>query len=368
MSVVNLKSLTDLSGFYIVYQGSTLIEIPGWRGLSHLMEHLIYHSLDKLLDDFDRYGIENNAYTSSNNIVFTFAGLDEYLKDYRESILENLLKFQITEEQFENERKIVLEEYKDYFNKQNYRHAMNLNRKLFNDYDAIGSREDLENLTYKDIIDYFKLLKPQKIINVSKYSDFETDIEFLIERFDNIIKRDNYQDITYEPFNFNADKSSIINVSEVITEDFPYIQFLTQMLGYGLKSPLYQELREKKGLVYYVSIGFDKSTLKSGVITIASETSNENVEEFQNTLEEVLSNPDKYMTQERFDIIKEAINISLKKQKINRYKSINKYIYPNRWNIESILKDLTLNKVMEYYEKYFNFNSYYKSIDTQEQF
>jgi len=188
MGVINLKSETDLSGFYIVYRGSTMNEKLGSRGLSHLMEHLVYKSIDYLLDDFDRYGIANNAYTSGTEIVFHITGLDENVMRFKDEILEQLLKFQITEEQFENERNIVLQEYDMYFGQRVENHMLNLNRKLFNDFDPIGSKEDLNALTYQDIIDYFDLQfsKPHTIINVSKYNDFETDIEFSDKEFDNI--------------------------------------------------------------------------------------------------------------------------------------------------------------------------------------
>ena len=57
MSVINVKSQTDLSGFHVVYRGSVKNEKKGWFGLSHLMEHLVCHHLDDMLDDFDRDGI-----------------------------------------------------------------------------------------------------------------------------------------------------------------------------------------------------------------------------------------------------------------------------------------------------------------------
>jgi hypothetical protein len=109
-------------------------------------------------------------------------------------------------------------------------------------------------------------------------------------------------------------------------------------------------------------------TNKSGVLNFSSETSEDNVVEFQATLKEILDNPKKYMTQERFDIIKEAIAISLKTSKINRYSNINKYITPTDWQIEPIIHDLTLEKLMVYYDKYFIFDEFVKSIDLQENF
>jgi len=373
MSVINLKSQTDLSGFYIIYKGSVQNEKSGNFGISHLMEHLVYKSIDYLMDDFDRYGIANNAYTSDTEIVFYITGLDEYINKYKSEILEKLLKFQITEEQFINERQIVLQEYDMYFGQRTENHSLNLNRKLFNTYDAIGYKQDLESLSYKDIKDYFELqfTKPHTIINVSKHNDFKTDIEFSNATYSNIISYQETpkQETIYEPINLTPGKVSLINVNKnVIIQDFPYISFITRMLGHGLQSPLYQEIREKKGLVYYVRCSLDRMSDNSGILHFSSETSEDLVEEFQNTLKEILDNPKKYMTQERFDIIYDAIKISLKTSKINRYSNVNKYITPKEWQSEYILPNLTLNKIMDYYVKYFNFDDLYLSIDSNETF
>ena len=68
--IINLKSENELSGFYIVYEGSTNLENKGNFGISHLMEHLFCKNFDHLLDDFDRDGISWNAYTDTNLINF----------------------------------------------------------------------------------------------------------------------------------------------------------------------------------------------------------------------------------------------------------------------------------------------------------
>ena len=365
MAVINVKSQTDLSGFYVVYKGSVRNEKKGWFGLSHLMEHLVCHHLDDMLDDFDKDGIAWNAYTSDNEVVFYYTGLDEYLSKHRETILNKLLNFSITEEQFENERKIVLEEYKDYFNKQNYNHQLNINRKIYNNYGPIGLREDLQNLTYQDIKDYFEVQfsKPHDIINVSANSEFKTDIEFSTLTFPQKIVMGDY-DVTIEPYSTRNGKSSIIYTSQIIHKDFAYVDFICDMLGMGLKSPLYQEIREKRGLVYYVNCYLDRMTNNSGIIVISSETSDKNIEYFSTVTEDVINNPEKYLTQERFDIVKQSLEIKLKKSQINRYNDVTKYITPTEWQIEPILKDLTLEEILNVYNKYFNFSYFIKSVDT----
>lgn len=365
--IINVKSETDLSGFYVIYRGSVLNERKGVFGIHHLLEHLICHQFDDMMDDFDRCGIAWNAYTSENEICFYFTGLDEYLTKYRDKILEKLLIFSITEEQFTNEKKIVLEEYTKYFNSQSDNHAMNLARKLFNSYGPIGLKEDLQNLTYQDVKNYFDLQfsKPHLIINVSKHNEFKAKVNFSDVTYDDVIKMDQYN-VPIEPYKSRNGKTSVIDVSQVITEDFAYVSFITAMLGDGLKSPLYQEVREKRGLVYGISCYLDRMTPNSGLVVIAAETADENVDELQATIESVLSNPEQFMTKERFDIVKQSYEIRLKKNAINRYNNVGKYITPREWQIEPILKDLTLEKMMVVYNKYFNFNNFYKSLDTKE--
>lgn len=369
MSVINVVAENDLSNFTVVFDGSVLNETPGFYGVSHLWEHLKCKEFKHLMDTFEMEGISWNASTSDTVVRYYISGLDEYVSKHRVEYLDCLLKFSTTEEEFENEKKIVLEEYKDCFNSQSKNHYLNFFRKKFNYFGAIGLKEDLENLTFENFKKFNDLYysKPSKIINVSKYSEFNTDIQFAVKEFDNTVKLGEY-DATVEPFGTRNGKSSIINMSNVITEDFPYIDFITDMLGGGLKSPLYQEIREKRGLVYYLHCYLDGVTNNDAVIVIASETSDENVDEFQKTLEMVLSDPDKYMTQERFDIVKQSITISIKKANINKHTNIGKYITPIKFQIEPLLDEITLDKVMEVYHKYFNFSNFITSVDTNEKF
>jgi predicted Zn-dependent peptidase len=362
--IINFRSETDLSGFYIIYEGSVKNERKGIYGISHLMEHLVFHQLDELLDDFDVDGISNNAYTSDNEIVFYFTGLDECLTKYKDIIIDRLKEFTVTEEMFNIERKIVLEEYSDYFNTQNYNHGLNLYRKLFNTFGAIGLREDLETLTYQDCKDYFELqfTQPHKIINVSKTDYERSDIVFSTKVFDNRIVLGDYNN-PIEPYDAKNGKSSVINVHGVLDEDFAICDLICDLLGRGLKSPLYQEIREKRGLVYGVSCYTDRVTNDSGLILITSETSDDNVDEYQRVLQDILDNPEIYITPERFDIIKKNILITIKKRNILLYNNIDSKLAPDNWNIENIINDVTFEDMMVVYNKYFKYSKFYKSIN-----
>jgi predicted Zn-dependent peptidase len=365
--IINLKSETELSGFYVVYEGSTNLEKKGWFGISHLMEHLMCKNFDHLQEDFDKDGIDWNAYTSSNEIVFYLTGLDEKVNKWKGEFMDLLGEFNVTKEQFENERNIVLEEYMDCFNDQTQTHMLNLSRKLFGDYDPIGLKEDLEKLKYMDCLNFFELqyAKPTKIINVSKNKPYKNNTIDFAKRDITKTLEFGENDVPLELSNEFKDKTSIAILSPVIEEDFAYVHFINAMLSLGLKSPLYQEIREKRGLVYYVHC-YQSRVNNQGINTISTQTSNKNYNGVVDAVKEVITNPDKYLTKERFDLVKDYYKVRMAKDEILRYKNVNQYINPEGWSVYDILDKVNMKKIKEVYKKYYNFDNFYVSNDKKE--
>ncbi len=365
--IINLKSETDLSGFYVVYEGSTNLEKKGWYGISHLMEHLMCKNFDHLQEDFDKDGIDWNAYTSSNEIVFYLTGLDEKVNKWKGEFMDLLGEFNVTKEQFENERNIVLEEYMDSFNEQTASHQLNLSRKLFGDFDPIGLKKDLQNLKFMDCLNYYELqyAKPSKIINVSKNKKYNNQAIDFVDR--QIVKNLEFgnHNVPLELGNEFKDKTSIVILSPVIEEDFAYVHFINAMLSLGLKSPLYQEIREKRGLVYYVHC-YQSRMNQQGISTIATQTSNRNYNQVIDSVETIIKNPGKYLTKDRFNLVKDYYKVRQQKDEILRYKNVNQWINPEGWSVYDILDEVNIKKVREVYDKYFNFDNFYISSDKKE--
>lgn len=365
--IINLKSENELSGFYIVYEGSTNLENKGNFGISHLMEHLFCKNFDHLLDDFDRDGISWNAYTDTNLINFYFTGLESKLSKYREKIIELISNFNVTKEQFEIERNIVLSEYEDVFNDQSQSHYLNLYRKLFNDYDPIGLREDLEKLTFIDCLNFYEkqYMNPSKVINVSKNFKFKSnDIDFINR---DIVKNLNYgkHDVPLELGNQFKDKTSVMLLSPVVNENWNYVNFINAMLSMGLKSPLYSEIREKLGLVYFIHC-YQSRMNKDGLVNISTLTNNRNVNQLLDGIKKVLKNKDKIFTKERFNIVKDYYSIRKQKEEILRYDNINSHLLPDGWSTYDILDKVKIKDLLDIYDQYYNFDNFYISSDKKE--
>jgi predicted Zn-dependent peptidase len=137
------------------------------------------------------------------------------------------------------------------------------------------------------------------------------------------------------------------------------------MLSMGLDSPLYQECREKNGLVYYIRCGQSRYN-QQGVVTITTQTTKENSNKVVESVNKVLKNPSDFLTKKRFETIKNHYKVRFKKEKIMRYDNVSTWINPEGWSIKEILNTITFDKMMDVYEKYFDFDKFYISFDDKE--
>lgn len=371
--IINKKSTTDLSGFYIFYKGSVLNEdVSNW-GISHLMEHLMCKGFEHLYDDFDRYGISWNAYTSNNEVCFYMTGLDEHVYKFRHEMLDSILKFNITEEEFNTERDVVIQEYKDAFQDQHGFVHDNILRKEYGCYSPIGKLESLQGLTLKSCKDYFKkhLSKPTTIINISKNNDFEGFKDFN----------------TKSPTKFTPDKNDKLKIEKIIDfdktfvygynkveADFAKIKYVCAMIGGTMRSPLFTEIREKRGLTYSVSTYLYKVSNTEGFLFTGLNTTDaehptlkkNNIDITFEVYKDILTNRDKYLTEKQFNIIKDRQLVSKKKKKINRYANIDEYIEPKEWLVENIIEKFTFKEAQEIFDKYFKFDYFSWNTDKEQ--
>ena len=369
--IKNIKSKTALSGFFIVYKGSTLNESKGTYGINHYIEHLLSKTFDKYEEKFNIDAVTYNAQTSANEVIFFINGLDNKVNKWKNILIDSFSNFKaITQEDFENEKKVVLEEYNNCFNDQGNWHVLNLDRKLFNLYDAIGLKEDIQNFTYNDFLNYCeKYFKtPSSIINVSnKHKYKNSSLVFNDNNFENKLSYIKDNKFILEPGNDFKNKSSIVIVSPVINDNFAYIKYINNMLNLGLSSPLTKEIRVDKGLTYGIYSMLSRYN-EQGLNYTYTLTDNSNVTELLDIYKSIISNPEKYMTKKLFNVSKEYFKNKAKINNIKAYDNISKYIYPTNdfWMVDDILKDIKYEKVLEVYNNYFDINKLYISVDKNE--
>lgn len=346
--ILNLKSSTDLSGFYIIFEGATNIETQGLRGASHLLEHLICRLFHDLRNDFQKNAIDWNATTSNNYMSFYFTGLDDNLNRFKNKIIDRIFDFDITKKQFELEKKIILEEYTDSFNKQSRRHLLNLMRKKFNFTSPIGYKEDLDKLRWIDLLKFYEenYINPTKIVNISKKYKFEnSSLSFVKPQMNKKWEIADYP-IKLEGQKEEQKKSSIIFLTNLQDENINTMKFLAKVLGYGLDSPLSKEIREKKGLCYSINCEVLRLN-KQATLKIQTNTQKEKEEQTIEAIKKVLKSIKNTIRRDRVDLIKSYLKVQQKKDDINRFKNIVNFIIPEEYTIYYGIDKVNHKKIIE---------------------
>lgn len=367
--LINAKSKTDLASYHIIYGDAVPRERPGIYGISHLAEHLICTKIKDMEDELNEYAVYWNGNTGNERVRFYLSGLDDCVSRFAERFTKSILACEFSEEEFENERKIVLEEYKDAFNDQYWAHRCNLMRKLFFYHGSIGLRKDLESLTYETCRQYVAQAfgKPTKIVRISPSVAWPETQAVEFQKMDPIVhSHRSAATPDYETANTFEDKTSIIYASPVLTRDFAVAKFICTMLGFGLTSPLYDELREKRGLVYFVYCYLSRLTGSEGVVEIGTVTSNKNVSKVKSTICDVLGDPDRYLTRKRYETLLNYFGILRTKMEIELYANPSLLLTPTEWSIFGVIEGLSFDDVRDVYDRAFSIHDYHQSVDKEE--
>jgi len=109
---LNDQARSVASGFFV--KAGSRDESPELAGVSHFLEHMIFKGTpnrDALTvnRDFDRVGAKHNAQTSEEDTFYHFTCLPEYLPRSFE-VLSDILRPSLREEDFETEKKVIVEE------------------------------------------------------------------------------------------------------------------------------------------------------------------------------------------------------------------------------------------------------------------
>lgn len=147
-------------GFYV--RTGSRDETPDVSGVSHFLEHMVFKGTSKLSakdvnQKFDDIGAKYNASTSEETTLYYGAVLPEYLPEIFE-LLSDILYPSLRDEDFQMEKKVILEEigmYEDMPSFKTYDLAM---RHHFGGHplghSVLGSNESIEHLTAKQMRGY----------------------------------------------------------------------------------------------------------------------------------------------------------------------------------------------------------------------
>lgn len=246
-------------------------------GISHFLEHMAfkgggkYPSAQAVAQTLDAMGAEDNASTSQEFTNYYVRSAVDTLPDAVDVLADTLLSPVLSEKEIEKERGVIIEEINMY--EDDPQSVVNnlYGEILFPSHplgrDIAGTKDTVGAISRQDFIDFRKLhYVPENIvITISGGIDYKKAVE-IAQKYFGGLKNDRYHDI-YEEFKVDQ-KSPRVAVKYKKTEQaniiigFPgnkhglksrYAEgLLGIILGSGMSSRLFTEVREKRGLAYSV--------------------------------------------------------------------------------------------------------------------
>lgn len=262
-------------------------ETPDNNGVSHFIEHMLFkgtkkRSAKKISQIFDSIGGQLNAFTGKECTCFYTKALSNYLELSVDILSDMFFNSLFSESEIALEKNVVLEEIDMYEDSPeelvNDIIAQTIWKKSLG-YPILGSRKNIEEITREKIIDYKNKNYTFNRIVISVAGNFDEKelLKYLNKYFSGQMKEESK--LVYEKNIFHS--GSVVKNKDIeqahICMTYPGLKSrddlvypmlaLNLVLGGGMSSKLFQEIREKRGLAYSV-FSYTSSYMEEGAFSI----------------------------------------------------------------------------------------------------
>jgi predicted Zn-dependent peptidase len=306
-------------------RGGGMNEKLNEKGISHYIEHMLYkgtknRAAKQIAEEIEKNGGELNGFTAESVTSFWCKMPSRHL-DVALNVLSDMVKNPLFDSvEMEKERKVIFEEIK--MRKDSPRHYVldKVQSLLYTGslgLDLIGTEKTMNSITRKDLVKKFKeLYTPNNLIlTVVGECDFDYLVNWSKKNFGSKINKK----IPERKFGMKNESvietrggidqanvvfayhSPLANDKEAYAEEV----LITLMAG-GISSRLFQEIREKRNLVYSIHGSIDSDRRYAHTVIYAG-TKKENVEKVKNLLLDEFKKVSKNLTQKELDEIKDQL-------------------------------------------------------------
>jgi len=301
-----ITNTVNMFNIFVYVPAGSIYEYNGIRGISHLLEHMLMkhtkqYTNKELYKEITKIGGISNAGTSKD---ITYYYIKTHIDNYKLAIklMNDIINHPVfTMEELEKEKKIVLEEFaqkEDSIDSilDDLGTLTVMKEKNEYSYPIRGYEKDIKNITLKDLRAYFKRTYSKYIILIN------CDRNFLKEAKIEVHKHFNDKDINLSvdmivPKHINALHENGL----VVTKQYDTISQFTTILSFttypinmvkelvilhfirfiitsaGFNSILFSEIREKRGLVYYIN-SYHEDNRFMGILKINFASTNPNTQ------------------------------------------------------------------------------------------
>jgi predicted Zn-dependent peptidase len=295
---------------FVFYAAGSRYETPETNGIAHFSEHMFFKGTERrptardIGIEIDGIGGEFNAFTGKEYTGYYVKCAAEHRSVALDVLADMLRHSKFAEEEIEREKGVIIEEMNMYFDTPRDFIGGVYDELLYGDqplgWDIIGRKETVRNATRETFMDYInQWYKPSRMV-VGVAGRLDDDVRAEVERLFGDLEQGTTDDPSHVKVLDNKEprvkvhtKQSdqahlILGVPSIpLTHPDRYVtQVLATVLGGGMSSRLFTEVRERRGLAYYVygvnhsytdagslysQAGVDINRIDEAVTTIAAE-------------------------------------------------------------------------------------------------
>ncbi|MDF2676099.1 MAG: family peptidase [Bacillota bacterium] len=355
------------------------------NGLSHFIEHMLFkgtknRKANEIAEDIDNLGGQLNAFTSKECTCFYVKVLDESIDEAVDILSDMFFNSLFDEEEVKKEASVVIEEIKMYEDSPEDVVHDKLTEIIFNDspmaYNILGTEDNLRKFTRDDVVNYMQTnyTPNNTIISIAGNFNEKDFVKLIEEKFGhwenkNVIHEEIEGNYERKVVGINKDLEQLhisIGNKTIGRHDDNYypLLVLNNIFGGTMSSRIFQEVREKKGLVYSI-YSFVSNYANSGIFSIYAGLSYDQIEEALRTVfKEMISMKNGNITLEEFKRAKQQIKgnyiLSLESTS-SRMSSIGRrelmydeIVYPEQ--VIKKINDVDFNDVLKLAEDLFDIN------------
>lgn len=299
-------------------------ETAGESGAAHFIEHMVFKGTAKrtaaqLAEEMDAVGGQINAFTTKENTCFYARVLDTHLPQATDILCDMFFSSRFDEGDVQTERGVILEEIGMYEDNPEDICSERLAAAVYKGSalgrPILGKRATLERMTGESLKAYMASHYLAGNLVVSLAGSFtDADVAELKSRFTAVPSG-------VCPLRKTAAYQSAVTVKKKATEQnhltlafpgLPYghegrfaLQLLSAILGGGMSSRLWQEVREKRGLCYSV-YSYGAGHAETGLFAVYTALGKDMEREALNTIAAVVKDfADRGVTQAELDRARE---------------------------------------------------------------
>jgi predicted Zn-dependent peptidase len=285
-----MPQVNSVSCFLMLAAGSRY-ETPDAKGIAHFSEHMFFKGTERRPDarsiatEIDAIGGEFNAFTGKELMGY-YVKCGSETRDVAFDVLADmLLHSRFDPAEIEKEKGVILEEMNVYLDTPQRYVGSIYDRLLYDDqplgWDILGTKETVEGATRDTLTSYLDAwYRPERIV-VGVGGRISDDLHDRLEELLGGVEQG--ETGTPAPLELPPDASPVLLHTKQSEQahlilgvrgypighpDRYALQLLAVVLGGGMSSRLFTEVREKRGLAYYVHAGngsyTDAGTLYAG--------------------------------------------------------------------------------------------------------